>query len=278
MTQKGSNPSVAEDVEDIKIARAGGGSGGLDAFFVHATGFCKEVWEPVIDQVVADSFSWMSIDQRGHGDSESGRLPNDWDFLARDVMDVLGDHVGVVGVGHSSGGGVIARAEAFRPGMFRHLVLIEPIIFPPPFRRMDGPLSEGTRKRRRTFPSRDVAFKRFASGPFGSWTPDALAAYIDKGFRASADGWELKCDPEVEADFYAEGLNHDTWNRIETIEAPVTLVAGEGSNTHPKPYLDALASQFPDVEVVVVPGAGHLVPMEDPGSIARIIEDVVARG
>jgi len=269
---------VAESAEGIRIARAGGGTGELDALFVHATGFCKEVWQPVIDLVATDPFSWMSIDQRGHGDSDTGRPPNDWDFLARDVIDVLGGRDGVIGIGHSSGGGVIARAEAFRPGIFRHLVLVEPIIFPPPFRRMDGPMSEGTRRRRRTYPSRDDAFERFESGPFGSWTSDALAAYIDHGFRSTGGGWELKCAPEVEADFYAEGLNHDTWDRVKTIEVPVTLVAGEQSNTHPKPYLVALASRFRDVEVVVVPGAGHLVPMEDPGSIAHIIERVVARG
>ena len=269
---------MAEDTEGIRIAKARGGTGELDALFVHATGFCKEVWQPVIDQVGSDPFAWMSIDQRGHGDSEPGKPPNNWDFLARDVIGVLGDRVGVIGIGHSSGAGVIARAEAFRPGMFRHLVLIEPIIFPPPFQRMDGPMSEGTRRRRSTFPSRDVAFERFNSGPFGSWNPDALAAYIDHGFRATVDGWELKCAPEVEADFYAEGLNHDTWDRVQTIESSVTLVAGERSNTHPQPYLVALASRFPDVEVVVVPGAGHLVPMEDPGSIARIIDRVMAGG
>lgn len=258
-----------------RIATESVGDGDLDVLFVHATGFCKEVWQPVIDRVVSESFSWMSIDQRGHGDSDSGTLPNDWDFLARDVIDVLRDHAGVIGVGHSSGGGVIARAEAFRPRMFRHLVLIEPIIFPPPYRRMDGPMSEGTRRRRDVFPSRDAAFERFASGPFGAWAPEVLAAYIDHGFRATERGWELKCVPEVEADFYAEGLNHDTWDRIETIEVPVTLVAGEGSDTHPKPYLDALASRFREVEVVVVRGAGHLVPMEDPSAIAEIISDVL---
>jgi pimeloyl-ACP methyl ester carboxylesterase len=278
MTQRESNPSVAEGAQGPQIATIGGGTGELDALFVHATGFCKEVWQPVIDQVASEPFSWMSMDQRGHGDSDSGTLPNDWDFLARDVIDVLDDRVGVIGVGHSSGGGVIARAEAFRPGLFRHLVLIEPIIFPPPFQRMDGPMSDGTRRRRRAFPSRDTAFERFASGPFGLWTPDALAAYIDHGFHATDGGWELKCDPEVEADFYAEGLNHDTWDRVGTIEVPVTLVAGDGSNTHPKPYLDALASRFREVEVVVVTGVGHLVPMEDPGSIARIVERVIAGG
>jgi pimeloyl-ACP methyl ester carboxylesterase len=275
MTQGESSRAVADATDGIRIATVSSGDVPLDALFVHATGFCKEVWLPVIDEVASEPFSWISIDQRGHGDSDAGSLPNDWDFLAQDVIGVLEGRVGVIGVGHSSGGGVITRAESFRPGMFSHLVLVEPIIFPPPFQRMDGPMSDGTRRRRTAFPSRDAAFERFASGPFGSWVPDALAAYIDHGFRATDNGWELKCAPEVEADFYAEGLNHDTWDRLAAIDVPVTLIAGESSPTHPKPYLDALASQFREVEVIVVPDAGHLVPMERPGSIARIIERVV---
>lgn len=265
-----------DENEEIRIATEDGGGGEFGALFVHATGFCKELWRPVVDRISTGLLSWVSMDLRGHGESDKGPLPTDWDFLARDVIGVLGDTEAVVGIGHSCGGGVIARAEAFRPGLFSRLVLIEPIIFPPPFRRTDNPLSAVARRRRRVFASRDAAYERFASGPFGSWDPDALACYIDHGFRTAESGWELKCSPEVESDFYAEGLNHNTWDLLEKIDVPVTLVAGERSDTHPKSYLDVLASRFRDAEVIIVPGVGHLVPMEDPSSIARIVERAVA--
>lgn len=277
-TPRAQRPAVAEGSNEIRIATDRGGDGTVDVLFVHATGFCKEVWQPVIDRVSTQPWSWLSMDLRGHGGSDPGSSPNDWDLLIHDVFGVIDDEPAVVGVGHSAGGGLIARAEAVRPGTFRHLVLIEPIIFPPPFQRIDGPLSEGTRKRRTVFPSRDAAFERFASGPFGSWTSESLTAYIDHGFRATGAGWELKCSPEVEADFYVEGLNHDTWDRVEDIDVPVTLIAGERSSTYPETHLNALASRFRRVDVIVVPDAGHLLPMEDPGLIARIVDDVIPAG
>ncbi len=266
---------MVDPENSVRIATSTGGHFEPDALFVHATGFCKEVWQPVIERIVAEPFAWLSMDQRGHGDSGTGELPNNWDLLANDVLDVLGGRSGLIGVGHSSGGGVIARAEAFGPGAFRHLVLIEPIIFPPPYQRLDGPMSAGTRRRRRAFSSRNSAYERFASGPFQSWTREALDAYIDHGFRETEHGWELKCAPEVEADFYAEGLNHDTWDLVETLDVPVTLVAGERSSTHPTPHLDGHAARLRRVDVVVVPKAGHLVPMEKPGAIAGLIDGVL---
>ncbi len=280
MSSPGASMTLEPDGHrEPRLATESGGSGELAALFVHATGFCKELWRPVVSRLAWESLSWFSMDQRGHGESEAGSTPREWDILARDVLELVGRRDGagrVVAVGHSSGGTAVARAESLRPGLFRHLVLIEPIIYPPPYQRGESPLSAGALSRRSVFRSRDDARERLASGPFGSWTAEALDAYVDYGFRATDSGWELKCAPEVEAESYREGMNHDTWERVTAIDVPVTLVAGEHSITHPPSFLDSLAAQFRAPEVIVVPGAGHLLPMEDPSAVARIVRDVIA--
>ncbi len=196
-------------------------------------------------------------------------------MLARDLVATVPKGVPSVGVGHSSGGAVVARAETIRPGMFRHLVLIEPIIFPPPYRRVDIPLAKAAERRRQTFADRQAAYDRFASGPFVTWKPEALAMYVDYGFAETASGLQVKCQPFVEADLFREGLNHDTWERVVEIATPVTIVVGEYSDTHPEPVLSGLAGQFEDATAIVVPGAGHFVPMERPDVIAAIVADVL---
>ncbi len=257
------------------IATASGGSGEPEALFVHATGFCKEVWGPVIDSMATDPFPWISMDLRGHGDSGPGEFPYHWDVLGGDVLTAIDGRTALVGVGHSCGGAALVRAEAARPGTFRHLVLIEPIIFPTPARRLDGPMSAVARKRRSVFESRGAAKERFCDGPFSSWAEQSLNAYLDGGFRESEDGFELKCTPAVEADYYAEGSNHDTWDLVGSLDVPVTLVAGEFSNSHQEPFLGSLVSRFHHSELVVVEGVGHLVPMEDPTGLARIIDRAI---
>ncbi len=267
---------MAEGADGIHIATASGGTGEPDALFVHATGFCKEMWGPVIAEMATDPFSWIAMDARGHGDSSTGPFPHHWDILGSDVLGVLGGRTGVVGIGHSMGGAAVARATVARPGAFRHLVLIEPIIFPVSGRLEHGPMSAVARKRRHTFESRAAAKERFRRGPFSEWTEDALDAYLDGGFSQTDDGFELKCTPEVEADFFAEGMSHDTWDIVDSIDVPVTLIAADGSTTHREPLLSALAAQFRQVEVVVLEDATHFVPMEDPGRIGQLIDEVMA--
>jgi pimeloyl-ACP methyl ester carboxylesterase len=268
--------------DDTDIAVEGVVDGPPDVVYVHATGFCKELWRPVAE-AVADrrpDVGWVSIDQRGHGHSGRGSPPYLWDHLARDVLAVVEEGSRPLGVGHSSGGAALARAEILAPGTFSGLVLIEPIVFPPPFERRDIHLAQGAERRRGSFPDHASARERFADGPFGGWRTDVLDLYVDHAFAPDDHGLVLRCAPEVEADFYREGSNHDTWDHLDEIAVPVVLVAGARSDSHREPYLSLLRDRFAAAELVVLPGLGHLAPMEDPDAVASVVIDAVpsARG
>lgn len=246
-----------------------------DVLFLHATGFCKEVWQPVVASLVdlRPTAKSLALDMRGHGDSPRLDEPYRWDLVTDDVLFTMGERAGIVGVGHSMGGAVIARAAALRPDLFSSIVLIEPIILPPPYRREDIPLALAAQRRRNRFVSRDAAYERFRSGPMATWQPEALAAYVDFGFVDDGNGIAIKCDPSVEADVFREGWNHDTWDLVPEISIPVTIVAGERSDTHAKPFLDVLEEQFDRPTVVIVPETGHFLPMERPDIVASLVAE-----
>jgi pimeloyl-ACP methyl ester carboxylesterase len=254
------------------------GSGSFDApdvLFIHATGFCKEVWRPVVSSLldIRPGTRTLSLDLRGHGDSPKEAPPYRWEMMAEDLIFTMGERTGLVGVGHSCGGAIVARAAALAPDLFSSIVLIEPIIFPSPYARAEIPLAAVAQRRRNRFVSRDAAYERFSSGPMATWTPDALAAYVDFGFTDDGDGIAIKCEPEVEADVFREGGNHDTWDLVPDISIPVTIVSGERSDTHTQPFLDALHRQFDDPRMIVVPETGHFLPMERPDAIAALVAD-----
>ena len=252
---------------------AAGFSGEPDVLFIHATGFCKEVWRPVVSslQEQRPATGILALDLRGHGDSPRGAPPYRWDLLTDDVLFTVGEHSALVGVGHSCGGAVIARAAALAPDLFSSVILIEPIIFPPPFGRVNIPLARAAQRRRNRFPSREAAFERFVSGPMATWQPEALNAYVDFGFIDDGNGVAIKCAPAVEADVFREGGNHDTWDLVPDISVPVTIVSGESSETHSKPFLDALHRQFDEPTMIAVPEAGHFLPMERPEIVAALV-------
>jgi pimeloyl-ACP methyl ester carboxylesterase len=247
---------------------------------VHATGFCKETWWPVAaslpDRVV------LAFDQRGHGDSTAPAPPFDWWDLGRDVLAVLDvcAPAPTIGLGHSSGATALLMAELLRPGSFRVLALVEPIVFPgPPFRAEENPMSATALRRRATFATPDAALESFRGrGPFARWTEPALRAYVEGGLRPAADGWALKCDPATEAEFYRSATEHGVWDRLGDVASPVVLVAGEASESHPGPFIRHQAACLREARVEVVPEATHFVPMERPDAVAALVDALAAEG
>lgn len=279
--QPGIDTLRAHDGLDLSVARwPGNGAPGI--LFVHATGFVKEVWGPVVAELRAAGVEGpcVAIDQRGHGDSDTPEPPFHWAELGSDVASLRSELDGTwVGVGHSSGAAAIAMAEIDAPGAFEAMLLIEPIVLPPPHERVeDHELVRMTLRRRFAFGDREAAISNFSGkAPFAGWDPRVLDAYVEGGLRRDGDRLLLKCDPTVEAEFYRMGTEHDTWDRLGAIEAPVALLAGGNSNTHSAKFMELLAGRFRDVSVTVVEGATHFVPMERPSVVAAQVIGLLGR-
>ena len=245
---------------------------------VHATGFCKEIWSPVVDELRSQGVDRevVALDQRGHGDSGEVSGEADWWDLGRDALDIAsGLGADPIGVGHSSGGAALLMAELLEPGKFGGLVLIEPIVFPPPHVWMDdSPMAEAALRRKPAFSSRQDALENFRGrGPFALWDDRVLEAYVD-GCLEDADGeLRLKCLPDVEAAFYRAGTAHGVWDRLGEVATDSVVLAGDDSVTHSADFASSQAARLPNAVVEIVPDSTHFVPMEQPGRVAAIIAD-----
>ena len=270
---------VAILVEEHRVNRGGPG-----VLFVHATGFCGQVWQPVIEEAAAAgaNFDAIVIDQRGHGGSSSFPHPLRWWDLADDVLTALQGRSQVLGVGHSSGGAAIAMAEMLAPGTFCRMILIEPIIPRPPFERQDyHPLAVGALKRRRSFASRREAAASYQGrGPFRNWDERAFNGYIAGALEpdpeAGGEAVRLACSPENEAEYYRSAYEHRAWKRLDDLAAPVEIIVGENSDTHPPDYVALLAAGIPNAEVTWIADTDHFVPMQQPGRIAELVVAAIA--
>jgi pimeloyl-ACP methyl ester carboxylesterase len=240
----------------------------------HATGFCKEVFRPVVDELRhrTSAATVLAFDHRAHGDSDVPPPPYDWWDLGRDVVGILDGRSGVVGVGHSAGAAALLLAELLAPGSFASLVLVEPIVFPGPYGRQEHSLVDAALKRKAEFTSRAAAVENWESKPaFSSWQPAALEAYARGGLAPEGAIWRLKCPPEAEAEFYRGSTAHGGWDRLGEIGSRITLIAGEHSDTHPGPFLERTAQQLGGGHVEVVAATSHFVVMERPDVIAEHI-------
>ena len=284
-TPSGSSPKILYFPPlTVTIARQDWtGPGPGHVFLAHATGFCKEVWGPVVDDLRT---SWegsvTTWDAPGHGGSSAGSLPFDWWDTARTALEVVDSSAPAalrIGVGHSMGGASLVMAELLEPGTWSGLILIEPIIFPPPFQRVEeNPLAVGAQRRRATFASREEALTTYAAKPtFASWDDRALRAYVDCGLVERDGSFWLACHPELEADAYRAGTEHGAYGRLSDVTCPVLILAGESSHTHPEPFVEHLAELLPDARSQVIAEAGHFLPMERPALVAELIAREASR-
>ncbi len=259
------------------------GGRGPEIVMAHATGFHGRVWEPLAAALTG--FHCWGIDLRAHGDSlltDGARL--EWEAFADDILAVV-DALELdrpFGVGHSKGGAALVLAEERRPGTFEALWLYEPVIMPPAMitdaASTENPLSEGARRRRPTFASRDEAFENFAGKqPFSALDPGALRAYVDHGFSDQPDGSvTLKCRPEHEARVYAMGSTHRASLGLAEVLCPVTVAVGHSSTFGPTTFADAIVAGLPQGHRQDFGDLGHFGPMEDPPSVARGIRQAFA--
>lgn len=248
--------------------------------FCHATGFHGRCWDQVIRQLSTPA---ISLDMRSHGRSQQVAPPMHWPDFARDVA-ALGETLhwqNAIGVGHSMGGYAIALAAAMRPGMFRALVLLDPVIMAPESYKGHWVDEHFARKRRSHWGSADEMFERFRGrGPFKAWDEQVLHDYCDHALNGS----ELACPPEVEGSIYENCTLPEAnpyFFGIERIDIPVVIVrsavefvlgftAMEASPTDPR-----LASKLAKGQDEYWREVSHFIPMEAPERVARLISESI---
>ena len=62
-------------------------------------------------------------------------------------------------------------------------------------------------------------------------------------------------------------VDHDTRERLSRITAPVLVMVGEEDTETPPSYAEEIAARITGAELVVVPGAGHLLNLENPDAV-----------
>ena len=268
----------AADGVSVAVHDLGGGDHRPLILMAHAAGFHGRVWGPVADGL-NERFHCFALDFRGHGESETpatGRV--DFARLTADVLAAV-DHFGgqpCFGVGHSSGATALLLAEAVRPGSLAAIWCWEPAIVPadPPLGPdPDNWLAAATRRRRTTFPSASAALDAYRHRPgFAGVREDVLTAYVTHGLRPDAKGGvELRCSPDLEAQIYETASGHDCFRRLADIVCPVVLARGQESEAFPPATAAAVLRRLTYAREQVLPGLGHLGPLEDPNAVARAI-------
>lgn len=272
------------------------GGAGLPLHFAHANGYTPLAYRPLIETLtpryrVFSMFLRPLWPEQAHG-------PNglkDWSPLADDLIRFLDERgeKNVIGVGHSIGGVVTLLAALRRPELFRAVVMIDPVLFPPGFLRLWTvidklglvrrlhPLIPATLRRQRVFKSVDAMYESYRRKKVFERIGDRnLRTCVEALVRPRPDGQvELVYPPEWEARLYLVGPQVDwqLWKELRALRPPALIVRGGDVEPGWPDGTGAVKQRLPHAEIHTIDGAGHLVPLERPGEVGAVIQSFLKK-
>ena len=258
---------------------------GPTVILLHATGFLPWVWHPIARQLSPTCRVIVpSLYDHREASPETGEIS--WKLLAKDISlfcEMLRIERPFL-VGHSMGGIVATIAYGTYGVKAKAMVLIEPIFLPVHF--YDYPMTVDTHplaakalRRKNYWRDSTEALRYLTSRPlFAAWDREVLDLYIEYGMRKHNDGGlNLACSPQKEAALFMGGMRYNPWPLLPKVSCPVLIVEGETSDNRHVIDLAGVVSALPHGSYRMVPTGGHLLPMEQPETIAGIIEDFLRK-
>ncbi|PWK91923.1 alpha/beta fold hydrolase [Fulvimonas soli] len=243
-------------------ADVGGDAAAPPVILMHGGGQTRHAWANAFDELVAHGYHVISLDTRGHGQSDWA-VDGDYSVQAqvgdlRMVIATLDEKPALVGA--SMGGVTSLIGLGADPELARALVLVD--VAP----RLE---IEGI--------ERIVAFMRSHADGFASLEEAAAAVTrynparprpaspdgLRKNLRLAADGrYRWHWDPRfMDADPIAatRELSRQMLAAAERIRIPTLLVRGRLSNVISRESVAQLQRHIPHLEVADIEGAGHMV-------------------
>jgi pimeloyl-ACP methyl ester carboxylesterase len=253
---------------------------GETVVLVHA-GVFSDWFLPLSKSRTLDSFRVIRIRRAGYAGHEPSRhltIADHAGHLAR-----LADHLGLDHahwVGHSSGCQIVLQLALDHPGLVKTLMLIEPAAgggFVVPAveelgRRFVGPAIGAF-----TAGDLDTAFDLFMRGVCGEHYRSVLerrlgVSAVDEAIRQSAFFFRDEVPAVLESTFSPA--------QAARIRCPVLVAEGADSAVSGplSQQITALATELlPQASVTRVAGTNHMMPLQDPASVAGLIRNFVSQ-
>lgn len=258
-----------EGAEGNRLAGDIWGESGQPVIFFHGGGQTRRAWDATARQVAANGMRAITVDQRGHGESEwvpSGHYS--FADFSEDVTAVVRQvearfHARPSAVGASLGGLSCLVAETRHPSLLESLVLVDvtPRMDPEGVAKVRGFMGD---RMEEGFASLEEASEAIARYLPHRKRPSSLDG-LRKNLRLDADGrYRWHWDPAMMRGgrgLSAEGreLMEEVMANLPNLHLPVLLVRGMQSELVHEAHAREFVDLAPSAAYVDVGGAGHMV-------------------
>ena len=241
--------------------------------FLHG-GAAHAHWFDLVTPAFADRFHVVSLDQRGHGESDWPRpAAYATEDFAADLLALM-DHLEwkrMALVGHSMGGHNAMGFAAWHPDRVSALVIVDarPALPPERVNRMH----ERGRRPPRLHPTLEAALRAFRLLPKETAADPALLAHLARAGLARRDGgFKYRFDPAC----YGSRKPVDAWPLLPRVTAPALVVRGERSPVLPREIAERIREVIPKASVVEIAGAYHHLMLDAPAAFNAALGEFLA--
>lgn len=223
---------------------------------IHGAGGTRLHWPPTLRRLAGAEV--YALDLPGHGEAPGPGQSTIAGYRQAIVswMQAL-DLPPAVVIGHSMGGALALALALDAPSRVAGIVLV------------------GTGARLRVHP---LLLEATASGGVSTQTLSTLVAWwyspdASPRLRMLASrGLSATNTAVLHGDFLAcDGF--DVMDRLASIDRPALVIVGEDDHMTPAKYARYLSERLPISRLEIIPGAGHMVMLEQPVAVERAISD-----
>ncbi len=235
------------------------GSGARHVLFLHGWISARRMWYDVADRLDPRQYTMHLLDFRGNGLSDRPERGHDLEGYVSDARAALASiGVPVLLAGHSMGGKVAQYLASERPRNLDKLVLVAP-----------GTAAGGRSSERHRQLALDAygnrkkieAFQRAAM--VRPLEPAVMERIVEDALVSQHEHWN---------GWYDHGRFTEFMKRLPNIVVPALCIGGDKDPLVPPSRLKReVAQAVPSCVLVTLRNAGHNLPVEAPGEIARAI-------
>lgn len=257
----------------VKLYYEEWGAGPETILFFHSLLFNLRMFDAQIE-ALDDRYRCVAFDWRGHGRSEVADGGYDMDTLTADTVALIDalDCAPCHFVGFSTGGFVGLRLAIRHPELLRSLILVDTSAEPEPEENLP-------RYKLLTLVGRWLGM-RLVAGPvmgvmFGEpFLSDPGRAEKREEYRRHVTGnSRVGAANAVRGVITREGVAE----QLDDIDLPTLIVVGENDGATPPDKARRMHEGIAGSELVTIPRAGHMSPVEEPAAVTAAIEAFLQR-
>lgn len=256
--------TMKTQVNGVTIAYSDQGTG-LPIVFLHAFPLNRTMWATQ-ERLLSSQFRIITIDLRGHGESDAPLWRYTLEQSADDVRALLG-HLEIrraLFVGLSMGGYILFAFYRKYAARVKGLILADT--------KAQADTEEGKNGR---FQLVQIAYKKGPSAIADVMIPKLLSPAtiqtnpdLVQQVRAMIEGNQIS---GIAWDLMAMAERPDSVPRLSRITCPTQIIVGELDQATPPSDSKLMADQIPHARLAIIPNAAHLSNLEQPEAFNQIV-------